>query len=106
MVLRKEKNTATKVLFDNDLMQSLDVVHPIDETDSVAEGYEQALTTCIADLSAEQQRCIKLFYYQEKSYKEIVGITGHELSKVRSFIQNGRRNLKICIDKKTAANEE
>jgi len=40
-----------------------------------------------------------LFYLQRKCYKEIEATTGIEWNKVRSYIQNGRRNLKICMDK-------
>jgi RNA polymerase sigma-70 factor (ECF subfamily) len=39
-----------------------------------------------------------LFYLQEKCYKEITGLTGFDLNKVKSYIQNGKRNLKICME--------
>lgn len=55
---------------------------------------------CIETLSAEQKQSIELFYLQQKCYKEIVDITGLDFNKVRSLIQNGRRNLKICMEKK------
>ena len=48
-------------------------------------------------LSGEQKECIELFYLQQKCYKEIVEITGYELKKVKSYIQNGKRNLKIFV---------
>jgi RNA polymerase sigma-70 factor (ECF subfamily) len=41
---------------------------------------------------------VELFYLQNKCYKEIVEETGMEWNAVRSFIQNGKRNLKICMD--------
>jgi DNA-directed RNA polymerase specialized sigma24 family protein len=56
------------------------------------------ITQCMKGLPAEQQQCIELFYLQNKSYNEIVKITGFEWNQVRSFIQNGRRNLKICME--------
>ena len=105
MVLRKEKKSALTIFYDNELMQSTDGMHPIDEPDHKAISQENALKECITHLPTGQQECIQLFYFKEKSYKEIVGITGYELHKVRSFIQNGRRNLKICIEKKTTSNE-
>ena len=40
------------------------------------------------------------FTFKNKCYKEIAEATGIELNKVRSFIQNGRRNLKICMEEK------
>ena len=52
----------------------------------------------LAALSDEQKECIELFYLQQKCYKEIVEITGYELKKVKSYIQNGKRNLKIFVE--------
>lgn len=61
----------------------------------------QQMAECIGKLAAEQKLTIELFYLQEKCYKEITQITGLDWNKVRSLIQNGRRNLKICMDKST-----
>ena len=58
------------------------------------------MESCLAELNMEQQRCVELFYLKQKCYKEIVEITGYELNKVKSHIQNGKRNLKICIEKR------
>jgi RNA polymerase sigma factor (sigma-70 family) len=57
------------------------------------------LSKCIEALSADQKQTVQLFYLEEKSYKEIAGITQTEWNKVRSLVQNARRNLKICMDK-------
>ena len=57
------------------------------------------LEHCIEQLISEQKHCIKLFYMQQKCYKEIVQLTGFDDNKVKSFIQNGKRNLKICMEK-------
>ena len=59
----------------------------------------QRMEKCLQTLSAEQKITVELFYLQNKCYKEIAEITGLEWSKVRSYIQNGRRNLKICMEK-------
>jgi RNA polymerase sigma factor (sigma-70 family) len=56
-----------------------------------------AMEKAIEKLSKEQRICIELFYLQEKCYKEIVELTGYELSKVKSYIQNGKRNLKLLM---------
>jgi RNA polymerase sigma factor (sigma-70 family) len=48
----------------------------------------------IGRLSPEQKRCITLFYLDRKSYREIAELTGFSLLQVKSFIQNGKRNLK------------
>ncbi len=50
-------------------------------------------------LPSEQKQCITLFYMEQKCYKEIEEITGYELKKVKSYIQNGKRNLKIFLEK-------
>ncbi|WP_173820236.1 RNA polymerase sigma factor [Niastella vici] len=59
----------------------------------------QKLERCLQTLSTEQKKAVELFYLQNKCYKEIADVTGIEWNKVRSFIQNGRRNLKICMEK-------
>lgn len=59
----------------------------------------QSMEYCLKTLPAEQKQCVELFYLQGKSYNEIVEATGFDWKQVRSFIQNGRRNLKICMEK-------
>lgn len=58
------------------------------------------LENSLEELNPEQKTCITLFYLQKKSYQEIVDITGFGLLQVKSYIQNGKRNLKILVDKK------
>ena len=69
------------------------------ETDLAHEENLQSLESCIEKLPLEQKRVVTMFYLEEKSYKEIADIMQIETEKVRSFIQNGRRNLKICMTK-------
>jgi RNA polymerase sigma-70 factor (ECF subfamily) len=56
------------------------------------------LDFCLGQLNKDQRLVLELFYLQNKCYKEIVEKTGIEWNAVRSFIQNGKRNLKICMD--------
>nr|WP_214460421.1 sigma-70 family RNA polymerase sigma factor [Flavihumibacter fluvii] len=63
------------------------------------EAQLELLEKCLQQLTGEQQEAVSLFYLEQKSYNEIVAKTGMEWTKVRSLIQNGRRNLKICMDK-------
>ena len=49
-------------------------------------------------LSSEQQQCIQLFYLDKKCYKDVSRITGYDLKKVKSYIQNGKRKLKIFLE--------
>ena len=58
------------------------------------------LEIAIDDLNEEQKRCVNLFYLQKKSYNEIVTTTGFTIMQVKSHIQNGKRNLKLLIEKK------
>ena len=58
------------------------------------------LEVAIEELNKEQKTCITLFYLQKKSYQQISAITGFSLLQVKSNIQNGKRNLKILIEKK------
>jgi RNA polymerase sigma-70 factor (ECF subfamily) len=57
------------------------------------------LERCIEGLGDEQRQCVQLFYLQQKCYKEITEATGFDLNKVKSHIQNGKRNLRICMEK-------
>jgi len=58
----------------------------------------ESMKKCIEQLKHEQRECVKLFYLEEKCYQEIADEMSYELRKVKSFIQNGKRNLKICMD--------
>ena len=55
------------------------------------------------ELNPEQKLCVTLFYLEKKSYTEIAAATGFTLMQVKSYIQNGKRNLKILIEKKMKA---
>ena len=54
----------------------------------------------LSELSEDQKKCITFFYLQKKSYHEIADITGFTAMQVKSHIQNGKRNLKIIMEKK------
>lgn len=56
------------------------------------------LEKCIEELNKEQGTCVSLFYFKKKSYREVTNLTGLALKKVKSHIQNGKRNLKHCIE--------
>jgi RNA polymerase sigma-70 factor (ECF subfamily) len=96
MQLRKTKKVLT-VEFTPSVMQSEDFAHLDDMLEK--ENELKKLELCIEKLPVEQKRSIRLFYLENKCYNEIVDATGFEWSKVRSLIQNGRRNLKICMEK-------
>jgi len=58
------------------------------------------LENSLEELNPEQKSCVTLFYLQKRSYQEIVNSTGFSLLQVKSYIQNGKRNLKILVEKK------
>lgn len=96
MQLRTPKNLKTTE-FNPDSMQSGEEMHL--NGVMLKEENLQKMERCLETLSAEQKVSVELFYLQNKCYKEIADITGLDWNKVRSYIQNGRRNLKICMEK-------
>jgi RNA polymerase sigma-70 factor (ECF subfamily) len=60
----------------------------------------QFMNESLKELNPEQQQCVTLFYLEKKSYQEVSETTGFSLLQVKSYIQNGKRNLKILIEKK------
>ncbi len=96
MKLRSDKKF-TKVQMDVSFMQNEETVH-LNAVMEKEEHFNQ-LDFCMDQLVSEQKAVVTLFYLEGKCYNEITTITGIEWKNVRSFIQNGRRNLKICMDK-------
>jgi len=78
-------------------MENNNYLHPIDD-----EEYDdkEALADCIERLKDEQKECIRQFYYENKCYSEIAINIGADEKKVKSHLQNGKRNLKLCIEEK------
>lgn len=66
------------------------------EKDRKLELMDQSLQ----ELSNDQKQCVTLFYLEKKSYQQIAEETGFTMMQVKSHIQNGKRNLKILLDKK------
>ncbi|MPQ47567.1 sigma-70 family RNA polymerase sigma factor [Marinifilum sp. N1E240] len=105
MEIRKQKSRKTqsdKFLLIQD-MESEEVLHPIDESPDLK--LEESLKKCIDRLKEQQQKCILSFYYEEKCYKEISETLNLPINKVKSYIQNGKRNLKICLEQFEKQNE-
>lgn len=98
MQLRSPRNLKTTE-FNTEFMQSGQITHLENEALEKEENFRK-LEECMEQLTMEQQESIKLFYLEKKCYNEIATITGYEWNKVRSYIQNGKRNLKICIEEK------
>jgi len=98
MELRASGKTATISLDENSFMENELIEHQSFE-DNMLEAKLSSMEKCLEYLNNEQRECIKLFYLDQKCYKDICEITGYDISKVKSYIQNGKRNLKICMEK-------
>jgi len=96
MQIRSKKGKFTKE-FDQGVVENALLLHPEDDT-----GLEtdlSRLAECVETLTGEQKVCVSLFYLEEKCYKDIAAETGYDMNKVKSYIQNGKRNLRLCMEK-------
>ena len=75
-----------------------------DETDKESlllnEKTYEYMSEALKELNADQQLCVTLFYMEKKSYQQITEQTGYSMMQVKSHIQNGKRNMRILIEKK------
>ena len=60
----------------------------------------ELMANALKELNPEQEQCVTLFYLQKKSYQQITEQTGFTMLQVKSYIQNGKRNLKLIIERK------
>jgi RNA polymerase sigma-70 factor (ECF subfamily) len=98
MQILREKERAMYVEFQSDFMESDDILYLLDEEEDNSERI-QALQYCMEKLPEQQRRSIVHFFNDGLSYADIVDATGYPLTKVKSYIQNGKRNLKMCVEK-------
>jgi RNA polymerase sigma-70 factor (ECF subfamily) len=99
MLLRRRRTAPeTTDVFDEDRMESAAGTHPTDEDFSL-ENHLAHLDGCLDTLAETQRTAVRLFFYEEKSYREISDLTGFGLNDVKSFLQNGKRNLKKCLER-------
>ncbi len=96
-IIRKE-NREIIVDFNSQIMESDNVLHLLCEEES-NEDQLKILGRCMKRLPEPQRISITHFFMDEMSYADIVDKTGYTLNNVKSHIQNGKRNLKICINK-------
>jgi RNA polymerase sigma-70 factor (ECF subfamily) len=76
----------------------------VDETDKESlllnEKTYEYMDEALKELNTDQQLCVTLFYMEKKSYQQITEQTGYSMMQVKSHIQNGKRNMRILIEKK------
>jgi len=77
-------------------MENSFVLHPLDDTENG--NHTQKLHDCIENLKHEQKACVRLFYFEDKCYQEIAHQLQIEEKQVKSHLQNGKRNLSICLE--------
>jgi len=56
------------------------------------------MTNALLQLNPEQKECVSLFYLQKKTYSEISQLTGFTMLQIKSYIQNGKRNLRLMME--------
>ena len=108
MLLRSRKSEAAhaEAMMNDPLffMENSSGMHPMgdddggDQDDPGGEDGIKRLEECIERLREEQRNCIRLFFYEGCSYRQISDRLGVDEMKVKSYIQNGKRNLKICME--------
>lgn len=62
------------------------------------ESLPEKVAAAMATLNEEQRQCVKLFFFEKKSYKEITEMTPFDLKQVKSYLQNGKRNLRNVLE--------
>ena len=96
---QKSKNEKFKEWSDESIvfMENSSLLHPLDED---VKDHDKNLEECIENLKVEQRECIRQFYYENRCYKEIATLMDLDENKVKSHLQNAKRNLKICLEEK------
>ena len=97
MQLRKKQNQLKKEL---DVKENEIFLMDYNNIEHLNEKEQQIslMQSALSELNKEQKECLELFYLSNKSYTEIVTITGYNNNEVKSHIQNGKRNLKIKME--------
>lgn len=93
MTLRKKENLTVQL--ENELVAEDTLSAKISE-----ELKMEAMDSALETLKDDQKTCLYLFYFEAKSYQEIAELVGLDIKKVKSAIQNGKRNLKINMETK------
>jgi RNA polymerase sigma-70 factor (ECF subfamily) len=94
--LRREKRTA-RADFDERVVESAAFLHLL--SDGEDEAALTALNRCMEKLPERQREAVTMFFIDKQSYADIAGATLSEVKGVKSYIQNGKRNLRLCLEK-------
>lgn len=98
MRLREKQGRVATEINDQQIADDSDIssMNSLVEKDRQLELMNESLS----ELNNEQKQCVTLFYLEKRSYQDIAGITGFSVMQVKSYIQNGKRNLKLLMEKK------
>ena len=97
MVIRKRKGIIEEEFQPEKIEKTFMETPDFEHLDSEAQSESEVLKAAMAQLKDHQRRCIQLFYLEELSYRDVADRTGFELKKVKSYIQNGKRNLQLIL---------
>jgi RNA polymerase sigma factor (sigma-70 family) len=105
------KNHCLMILRNKQRILSVDEIpEPVSENDEYdplkGELIFKDLEAALQHLNPDQHTCVRMFYLEKKSYQHISNETGFNLLQVKSYIQNGKRNLRLLLDKKTSGSRE
>lgn len=108
--ITQRKNRFNSVSYDEiiekneeNFMEKDGEIHLNEEAFLEIEEKEALVREAVSKLSPEQKVCVELFYFEKLSYQDIVSKTGYDFSKVKSYIQNGKRNIKNFLDENHAS---
>jgi RNA polymerase sigma-70 factor (ECF subfamily) len=99
--LLRSRERIPSIEYHSRVMESNEILHLLDEAEEEDERMP-ALRNCMEKLPENQRVSILRFFVEEMSYADIAEATGYPLKSIKSYIQNGKRNLKICIEQTMA----
>ncbi len=91
--LKKEKEFEKS---EASFMENAFEMHPDNEWEP--DAMNERLKECLSKLRDTQRSCIELFYFDQLCYQEISDSLSLDIKKVKSYLQNGKRNLKLCME--------
>ncbi len=94
--LRRQKRTV-RVDFDDRVVESAPLLHLLSEGED--EAALAALARCMEKLPEHQKEAVTMFFMEKRSYADIADTTLGEVKGVKSYIQNGKRNLRLCLER-------
>ena len=101
MQLRKDQtNIKNRVEYKKDTVDFMEIdMNSHLKEKEIEENKIKTVQDAVNYLNKEQKECVKLFYLEGRSYQETAEITNYSIKKVKSYIQNGKRNLKNILTK-------